>query len=148
MALILTIFSWAQRFVDETLHLQRNGEKILFITDGYACYTPYHTFALLTESGIIVAGLSAHTNNVRQPLDVSVVRPLKEEFKRLLSLRTVTPSSSARHDIITICELLTRAYYYFVNPQNAIADLERPDFDIWKSLWRIFIRSFTKILHH
>lgn len=120
------IFSkWALEFTTETEYLPRDGRNFLLIMDGYSCYIALKTLQLLCDNCIIVAGLPAHTSNVLQLSDVSVFSPLKEEFSRLLSLRTRTTTYDDRNDVFTICELLCDAYNVCVNAHNAIVGFRR-----------------------
>lgn len=82
-------YSWTIVFVEETKYLRRNGDNILLMMGGYACHISYKTLKSLRDNEIIVARLTAHKSNVLQSLDVSVFAPLKEDFKRLLTARTV-----------------------------------------------------------
>lgn len=82
---------------------------------------------LLKDSKIIVAGLPAHISRVLQPLDVGVIGPFKESFRRLLSRRTITSSKDARDNIFAACELLCSAYYHSATAQNAVGGFQKSD---------------------
>lgn len=118
-------FDWAKNFVDETAHLRRNNRYLLLIFDGYGCHLQYNSLKFLKDNNIVVAGLPAHTSHALQPLDVGVFRAFKEAFKKLLGKRSAHTSKSARNDVFTICELLTRAYHQSVVATNIISGFER-----------------------
>lgn len=73
-------FTWSQSFVEETSFLCRGGRNLLLIMDGYSCHVSFKTLSLMKDNGIVVAGLPAHTSHALKPLDVSVFRPIKQEF--------------------------------------------------------------------
>lgn len=60
--------------------------------DDYALQINYWTLKLPLDNDIIVDGFPAHTIHVIWLLDVVVFGYIKEEFKKLLRLRTITKS--------------------------------------------------------
>lgn len=102
-------YIWEQSFVHETMNLQSNADKLLLIMDVYTYYISYKTLKLLQYNAIIATGLPAHTSHVLQPLCISTFGPLKEYFRRLFSLRTVSTTNDGRNDIVDICELLRKS---------------------------------------
>ena len=121
-----TIFhTWAEHFVQETAFLRRNGNALLLVLDGYASHLTYKTLSLLKQNNIIVAGLPAHTSHALQPLDVGVFASCKEQFKRLLSRRSITTTTDTRNDIFTVCELLKQAYHHSLTAGNIMGGFRR-----------------------
>lgn len=99
--------------------------KQLLIMDGYSCHVSFKKISLLKENDIIVVGLPAHTSHALQPLDVPVFWQMKQEFKRLLSRRTVYSKPIAHTDIFTICELSCGAYQKCLTETNTISGFRR-----------------------
>lgn len=85
----------------EADHFHPDGSKLILIMDGYTCHVSYKTPSLLRDNRIVVSGLPEHTSYAIQPLDVSIVGPLKE-FLRHLNVRTITTKRSDRNDIFTV----------------------------------------------
>lgn len=76
------IFQWAKDFVNETKVLRSNGQRLLFVIDGYGSHVQFNTLQLFRENDIIVIALPAHTSHVLQPLDVSVFSSYKSYLQR------------------------------------------------------------------
>lgn len=73
--------------------------------DGYTCHVSFWTLYLLKENDFVGLGLPANTSHVLQPLRISVFGPLKEEFCRLLNMRTIKTRKDERNNIFIVCEL-------------------------------------------
>lgn len=102
-------FSLARHFVEKTQFARRGSKLVLMVLAGYAAHVTFKTLKYFNGNDILVAGLPALASCILQPLDVGVFGPPREEFKKLLSHRTIYSSSSSTNDIYTVCELLLRS---------------------------------------
>ncbi len=103
------------------MHLRQNGQKLLLVYDGNGSHVTYRVLSLFRDNDIIVASLPAHTTLALQPLDVVVFGSMKNEFRNLLSKRSVTQTSNKKNDVYTLCELLEKACLESMTPSNMIA---------------------------
>ena len=63
---------------------QSNQKPVLLIYDGHGSHLTYNTVMLAIENNIIIICLPPNWSHALQPLDVSVFKNLKEEWKKIL----------------------------------------------------------------
>lgn len=61
----------------------RNTTKILFV-DGHYSHISIETIDLAIENNIVLICLPPHTTHILQPLDVSVFKPVKSAWKKVI----------------------------------------------------------------
>ena len=70
-------FAWLQRFIDHV-----KGKRILLVLDGHKSRVTLKSALLARENGIDMVLLPAHTSHLLQPLDVSVFKPFKDQYRQ------------------------------------------------------------------
>ena len=109
------MLDWAKGFIEETVDLRRNNQKLLLILDGYGSHVQFSFLNALRESGIIVVALPSHTSHVLQPLDVSVFSSFKsflqQEIHKLSRAKKVL-------NVFDIAVALFFSYFQCLTPRN------------------------------
>ena len=116
----LIFYSWEKPFLNETRHLRVGGQNILLLIDCHSSHVQFAPLNMLKSHGVLVRCLPAHTSHITQPLDVSVFRSFKENFRKALRERARPVPPEGRNDIFTICELMSEAYFPSLSMSNII----------------------------
>ena len=83
-------YKWSQKFVEETTHIRKNGKRLMLVCDGYGSHVRYKTLKVVKNNGMICVGLLAQTSRAFQPINFSVFRAFKEDFKKQLGNKVIT----------------------------------------------------------
>ncbi|KAI5082720.1 hypothetical protein GOP47_0002463 [Adiantum capillus-veneris] len=73
--------AWLKHF-DDAISLQGKENRHLLVLDGHGSHVSLEVVAKAKESGIDIVTLPAHTSHKLEPLDVSVFKPLKVQFRK------------------------------------------------------------------
>ena len=71
--------------VDKWLTKNKIKRPVILFSDYHETRNNYHLASRLTELGIVLICLLPNSTHILQPLDVSVFRPLKVEWRKVMS---------------------------------------------------------------